>query len=64
MTQKTSESDAETWHLPLRPIAVPADVQTALERSARDAFLAQHAPGDRRPLSIFSGRGGDAEYGR
>jgi hypothetical protein len=60
----TNETAADTWCLPIRPVPVPADVEASLARAERDAFLARHAPADLPPLSIFSGRGDDAGYGR
>jgi hypothetical protein len=59
-----AETNEPEWVLPIKPIATPPDVRTALERSARDEFLARHAPDGRRPPSILTGRGGDEAFGR
>jgi hypothetical protein len=62
MTDK-NETDAETWHLPVRPVPVPADVEAALVRAQCDEFLARHAPDGRQMPSILTGRPGN-EFGR
>ena len=70
------------WHLPVRPVPVPPDVEAALAnqppaialtkpdapapatRVERDAFMARHAPVDRQPPSMFTGRGDGEARGR